>query len=61
MLQELGKFLSNSEKGHVQACITWQGPKWPKSNFYVLWQQHKCTEMSKIWPDTYEKGYLRQL
>ena len=34
------------------------------SDFYELWQQHKqlkTMEMSEVWPDTYEEGYIHQL
>ena len=34
-----------------------------KSDFYGLWQQHKLLktmEVSEVWPDTYDKGYIHQ-
>ena len=34
-----------------------------KSDFYELWQQHqllKTMEMSEVWTDTYDEGYVHQ-
>ena len=34
-----------------------------KSDFYELWHQHKqlkTMEMSEVWPNTYDEGYIHQ-
>ena len=34
-----------------------------KNDFYELWQQGKLLktmEMSEVWPDTYDEGYVHQ-
>ena len=34
-----------------------------KSDFYELWQQHqllKTMEMSEVWTDTYDEGYIHK-